>query len=1202
MEQWRNLVKINRNFRKSVNLQLDLGDEERVLSYIPTRSSAVILRRYLEAASGNGTEGATILIGPYGKGKSHLLLVLLTLLHGTLPEKLKEKIAAIEPDLAEIMEIFNTEDKKYLPVLISASQGTELNQSFLGALQEALKREGLGELAPETYFSKALEVLENWKKDYPGVYELFGASLEAAGEKESTFIHKLERQEKEALELFCGIYPRLTAGSVFMPILQSEALKIYQQVNRILTEEYGYSGMFLVFDEFSKYIEGHENSGFAGDMKVLQDMCELANQSEGKLFLTMVAHKSIHEYTRSIDASVKNAFRGVEGRISEIPFVVSAQNNYELIADTIEKREPEFSEVFQDLCSRGELAEEMESSFPLPCFSGLFTKEEFEKTVGKGCFPLTPLGAYALLHISEKVAQNERTIFTFLADEGQGCLPWLLQKYPEKRVGADKIYDYFKGLFRETEDLPQIHNEWLKAEYALSRTKNETESIIVKTVAVIRMINREDEFPAKDREIRLAAGLTETDYRQAMERLKEEDVLVYRSNAGVYAFRSNVGVDVEKKIADKMAELRSRISYCEILERVCEMDFELPKQYNRQYAITRYFQYEYMTPELFFALEHGDYLFKEKFSDGKMIVLVSETPVEKEQVRQQLERLGDIRIIALVSDRGFSLGELLLKYEAVRALKCDSKFIEENVLLLQELELCEEDIAFEINARMEADFLAENGNATVLRVGRKPQKYGTSAAFNSMLSEICSQYYGASPKVNHELLNVQHIGSQYLRARNGVVKNLLEGKDCTHYEKGTTPEAMVYRAAFYHTAGDKGCEELSREIELFFARCAGEKQTFDKLYEKLQGEHIGARKGIIPLFLAKKLADAEGTAVVYIGGKELEISADTLNHVNDFPGKYSLYLEPETAEKENYIKALEELFDVAGSYALSKQSRLVKIVESMQKWYRSLPQYAMVTLDFSEEEIAGMRDRIFGLEVKAADFEKEQVIKNINTLRNLLRRAEVNPRELIFDKIPACFGESSYEETAKYLSAVKMLLSGKIQILVEKVTRAVKQEFRVSEEANLKACLMEWYGLQREKVKSHVFSSTIHSFLNYIEQLTTNDEGEIAARLSRILLDIYLEDWTDETLEGFREELHAIRSEVEKAAEQKGTMGGTSRIILRDAAGNELEKSYAADISDSTSRYLSNMIGEALEEFGDTLEMGQKVAVLVQAIEGLLQK
>ncbi len=1193
MEQWTNLVKINQNFRKSVNLQLDLGDRERILSYIPTRSQTAVLRRYLEAVSGKTREGASILIGPYGKGKSHLLLVLLALLKGELPAELKEKIAALDPELNAYMELFGEKGKKYLPVLVSASRMADLNQSFLAALKEALEREQLGHLAPETYFSKAIETIQNWEKQYPAVYEKFCGCFREAEAGVRDCIRRLETQDKKTLEWFQHIYPELAAGSVFMPMMVSDALKIYRQMNRILTEECGYAGMFVVFDEFSKYIEGHETAGFAGDMKVLQDICELANQSGGSLFMTLVAHKSIHEYVRSIDVSVKNAFRGVEGRICEIPFVVSAQNHYELIADTIRKQEPEFSMVFSEMLKRPDFLQQMQSPFRFPCFSKVFTEDEYRKIIAKGCFPLTPATAYLLLRISEKAAQNERTVFTFLADDGQGCLPWLLQKSPDKIVGADKIYDYFKNLFRETYDTPQIHNEWLKAEYALSRTEDAAETAIIKALAVIRMANREDELPAKDMEICFAAGLAPSEYERAMEHLKQQEILVYRSNLGVYAFRNNVGVDVEKKISDKMAALRSRISFCETLARVCDMEFELPKQYNQQYAITRYFQYVYMTPEAFLGLEHTGYLFEETFSDGKMVALIDDSPVDGEAVQRQLDRLGDIRVLALVSENAFSLGELLLKYEAVRALKHDSKFIEENILLLQELQLCEEDIAFEINARMEADFLPGNGNVTVFQVKRERERCQTAAAFHGILSSICRQYYGYSPKINHELLNVEHIGSQYLRARNAVIKNILEGNDCSPYEKGTMPEAMVYRAAFLHTAGDRGCEIVNEKMEAFFGECAGNRRTFDRLYEQLQGEHIGARKGIIPLFLARKLADAEGTAVVYIGGKELEISAETLNHVNDFPEKYSLYLEPETAEKEAYLKTLEEMFGSGSSPSLSRQKRLGAVAAGMQKWYRALPQYAAVTEEFSPEELAPIRK-------KMPDAEERQAVKAVAELRSLLRRAELNPRELLFDKIPACFHAASYGETAELLSEVKKALSNKLNVLKAFTAAEVKKEFGISEKASLKAGLSEWHSLQAKTAENHVLTNTSHRFLAYLKQLESNDETEIVSRLSRILLDTYLEDWTDAAPERFREALHAVRSEVESAAGRQEKKGGANCIILKDADGNELKKTYEADISDSTSQYLSNMIGEALEEFGDALEKSQKVAVLVQKIRSLL--
>ena len=64
--------------------------------------------------------------------------------------------------------------------------------------------------------------------------------------------------------------------------------------------KYGYAGIYIIFDEFSKYIEGHETKrNFAKDEKILQDMCELADsRKEEQMYLTFVAHKSIHEYVK----------------------------------------------------------------------------------------------------------------------------------------------------------------------------------------------------------------------------------------------------------------------------------------------------------------------------------------------------------------------------------------------------------------------------------------------------------------------------------------------------------------------------------------------------------------------------------------------------------------------------------------------------------------------------------------------------------------------------------------------------------------------------------------------------------------------------------------------------------------------------------------------------------------------------------------
>ena len=68
------------------------------------------------------------------------------------------------------LEITVNEENKYLPVLVNSVSGTDLNQSFIYALQQALNREGLQNLAPADYYSEAVKVIEKWKREYPDAH------------------------------------------------------------------------------------------------------------------------------------------------------------------------------------------------------------------------------------------------------------------------------------------------------------------------------------------------------------------------------------------------------------------------------------------------------------------------------------------------------------------------------------------------------------------------------------------------------------------------------------------------------------------------------------------------------------------------------------------------------------------------------------------------------------------------------------------------------------------------------------------------------------------------------------------------------------------------------------------------------------------------------------------------------------------------
>ena len=79
MMSYKNFINTDEGFQYSINLQYDLNKHSKIAGYIPTSASVEILKSYLTSIYYDSKERASILVGPYGKGKSHLLLILLAI-------------------------------------------------------------------------------------------------------------------------------------------------------------------------------------------------------------------------------------------------------------------------------------------------------------------------------------------------------------------------------------------------------------------------------------------------------------------------------------------------------------------------------------------------------------------------------------------------------------------------------------------------------------------------------------------------------------------------------------------------------------------------------------------------------------------------------------------------------------------------------------------------------------------------------------------------------------------------------------------------------------------------------------------------------------------------------------------------------------------------------------------------------------------
>mgnify|MGYP000760061023 FL=1 len=209
---------------------------------------------------------------------------------------------------------------------------------------------------------------------------------------------------------------------------------------------------------------------------------------------------------------------------------------------------------------------------------------------------------------------------------------------------------------------------------------------------------------------------------------------------------------------------------------------------------------------------------------------------------------------------------------------------------------------------------------------------------NRLVSDICDTAYHFTPRINNELINRHEVTAQVAKARNTILDELLNGKDTSKYNDGTSAESTIFRAVMVHTQNDENMRQVRMELEQFFASCVNQKKPFDIIVSRLTYAPYGMRQGVLPFYILEGLLRIDDMPIVYLNKKEVVLDLETVNNIVKHPKDYSLYIELETAQKAEYVHALGNLFSDYSEYCreVDKKNRLARISCMMQSWYLSL--------------------------------------------------------------------------------------------------------------------------------------------------------------------------------------------------------------------------------------------------------------------------
>ena len=139
---------------------------------------------------------------------------------------------------------------------------------------------------------------------------------------------------------------------------------------------------------------------------------------------------------------------------------------------------------------------------------------------------------------------------------------------------------------------------------------------MLKTLAVLNIINKFDEMPPTEEILKIASGLPNA--TEILSALVAKELLYKKDTNNCYVFKTRAGATLKSEIKKRKA-LKDVPNLPKAFAQISDIQYVLPKKYNNQYSMTRYFRYEYLDVKDFLQIDNINVFLKDgKFQDGKI--------------------------------------------------------------------------------------------------------------------------------------------------------------------------------------------------------------------------------------------------------------------------------------------------------------------------------------------------------------------------------------------------------------------------------------------------------------------------------------------------------------------------------------------------------------------------------------------------------
>lgn len=1215
------------HFQRSINLKYDLGDADYIAGYVLTPNAAEALVALLTATRPDAGQRAHLLHGAYGSGKSLFATVLAAILsrdealHAALAPVL-DRLRRDFPDAAESVAAQLDNGPRLLHVVLSGDEG-ELSLALGRALDRTLTSMGLGDIRPRTVYRAALETIRQWRDDYPATYDRLADWLEAREKTREGLVQALEQYQLWAYQLFLDAYPHLTAGATFDRHNGQPIVEAYGQTVDEL-RACGYEGIVILWDEFGRFLEARTGEPWGTDAALLQDFAETCNRSgAGQLHLILIAHKELGQYASHLPPEYQQEWERIAGRFSSLDISGDPEVSYRLIAEALSVTDPVAWAAFLET-QQATMDRLLERIFELGLFR-LLTPERVREMVLGGAYPLHPLTTYCLPRLSNRVAQNERTLFTFLASEEPDTLgPHLARAVPgtpEAWVRLDRLWDYFAHAIRADAGAGGAHPVWAGVETALRKVAPEDSlaAHLVKTLGVLTAVGDADGVRPSTEMLCFATGMEGCEGRQAVEErlrhLARRKVLIFNQIENAWEFFSGSGVDLEAKLAEaRETRQLQKVQRRQLLERVLPPHHYRARRFNQEHGMTRFFWSVYRVPQ---ELAHTDWdlTLREvrvngqrwEYADGFIVYTLPTDEAELNQARELAQVVHHPQVLIVVPHRPLLIEQLLMDWLVLEELGNDAVFKDQDPVRLQrELDFYVAETTAQLERVLAPLAQPSAGGADWYYQGQLlPRAPDSDARVSYRLSEICDQVFPHTPSLFNELLNKREPSAVQVRAVNKVIDALFVDRLKGDLNlSGNGPDVMAVKTILRMPGilrptedeeweiGRSTDEALARAwdvIDDFLRRAQTETKSFAELLCTLQSPPYGLRLGVLPLLIAAVMRGYLRVATVHKSGKAIiPLKGMTFTDLCRRPDQYTVEVGAWDERQEAIWQVLEERF---GGRVLAEERRhqpLSYLSLGMLRWLQGQPRYARDTTRLSEEAIQ---------------------------LRSLISQAVSDPARILFEDLPLLLDDGSAKEDGCNYGD---MLNRRLDNLLDEIAAAPNELQRRLDQFAVEyfaadSATPRWdgrsalsYWLTGVEQQAGVQLETLRFNDERVEGLarairSDSDEQELFwDRLAHCLIGVSLRDWNDTSEETFKTQLLATKEQVEHEALGLAEEGEVIQLQIHlPEAGERTYRFRSSDLSPQGQRILQNF-KSTLEIAGRPFSLDERRQIVLALLHHVL--